>query len=204
MDPKEVATSLVMPSSIVGVGVSPGPPVVRFSTGAGQGLAVHRPFSPPAGLVPTTGGRARLAREAGQPLISHESIYRFIYAQLARKKDYSWRHYLPRAKAKRGWRGRKGGSPASFITLRRPLAQRSPEAQDRRCPGHWEADLMLFRTYGQAVLTLHERHSRLLLALRPPSPGATLSRGPGPSMSRPLGGRSHALPHLRSSCPHSP
>ena len=27
---------------------------------------------------------------------------------------------------------------------------------------------MLFRTYGQAVLTLHERHSRLLIALRPP------------------------------------
>ena len=26
---------------------------------------------------------------------------------------------------------------------------------------------MLFRTYGQAVLTLHERHSRLLIALRP-------------------------------------
>ena len=110
----------------------------------------------------------RLAREAGQPLISHESIYRFIYAQLARKKDYSWRHYLPRAKAKRGWRGRRDGSPASFITLRRPLAERPPQAQDRRTPGHWEADLMLFRTYGQAVLVLHERHSRLLLAVRPP------------------------------------
>ena len=27
---------------------------------------------------------------------------------------------------------------------------------------------MLFRTYGQAVLTLHERHSRLIIALRPP------------------------------------
>ena len=26
---------------------------------------------------------------------------------------------------------------------------------------------MLFRTYGQAILTLHERHSRLLIALRP-------------------------------------
>ncbi len=114
----------------------------------------------------------RLAREAGRPLISHESIYRFIYSQLARKKDYSWRHYLPRAKAKRGWRGRRGGSSASFITLRRPLAERPPEAQDRRTPGHWEADLMLFRTYGQAVLTLHERHSRLLLAVRPPGKAA--------------------------------
>ncbi len=27
---------------------------------------------------------------------------------------------------------------------------------------------MLFSTYGQAVLTLHERHSRLLIAVRPP------------------------------------
>ncbi len=114
----------------------------------------------------------RLAREAGRPRISHESIYRFIYAQLARKKDYSWRHYLPRAKSKRGWRGRKGGSPASFITLRRPLAERPPEADDRQTPGHWEADLMLFRTYGQAVLTLHERHSRIILAVRPPSKAA--------------------------------
>ena len=39
-------------------------------------------------------------------------------------------------------------------------------------PGHWEADLMLFRTYGQAVLTLHERYSRLLIAVRPPGKAA--------------------------------
>ena len=31
----------------------------------------------------------RFARESGHPVISHESIYRFTYAQLARKKDYS-------------------------------------------------------------------------------------------------------------------
>ena len=35
-------------------------------------------------------------------------------------------------------------------------------------PGHWEADLMLFSTYGHAVLTMHERYSRILIALRPP------------------------------------
>ena len=40
----------------------------------------------------------RLAREAGRKLISYESIYRFIYAQIARTKDYRWRHYLPLAK----------------------------------------------------------------------------------------------------------
>ena len=59
----------------------------------------------------------RLAMESGKRVISHESIYRFIYGQMARKKDYGWRHYLPRAKSKRGWRGRKGGKvlPPSWL-----------------------------------------------------------------------------------------
>ena len=114
----------------------------------------------------------RLAREAGRPVISHESIYRFIDAQIRRTKDYAWRHYLPRAKSKRGRRSRKGSSPVSFIQHRRPLAERPAAAADRQAPGHWEADLMLFRRFGQAVLTLHDRHSRLLLAVRPPSKAA--------------------------------
>ena len=113
-----------------------------------------------------------LARETRAPVISHETIYRFIYGQIARTKDYAWRHYLPRAQSKRGRRGRRGGSPASFIAQRRPLAERPQAAADRQTPGHWEVDLMLFRTYGQAVLTVHERHSRLLLATRPPGKAA--------------------------------
>lgn len=28
--------------------------------------------------------------------IGAESIYRFVYAQITRHKDYRWRHYLPR------------------------------------------------------------------------------------------------------------
>ena len=111
----------------------------------------------------------RLALESGRTIISHETIYRFVYSQLARKQDYSWRHYLPRAKSKRGWRGRKGGSPASFIHLRRPLSERPKAASDRSKPGHWEADLMMFRTYGQSVLALHERHSRMVIAVRSPN-----------------------------------
>ena len=114
----------------------------------------------------------RLALEQHRKVISHETIYRFIYAQIACKKEYAWRHYLPRAKTKRGRRSSKGRSPASFIALRRPLAERPGAVADRRTPGHWEADLMLFRTYGQAILTLHERHSRLLIAARPPGKAA--------------------------------
>lgn len=103
----------------------------------------------------------RLKLEEGRPVIGHETIYRFIYAQMKRTHDGAWRFYLPRAKARRGRRARKGGSPASFIQQRVPLAERPVEALTRDQPGHWEADFMLFSTYGQSVLVLHERTSRL-------------------------------------------
>ena len=107
-----------------------------------------------------------LAMDYGQSVISYETIYRFIYAQLNRNMNYSWRHYLAQAKSKRGYRSRKGSSPASFITHRRPISERSEQANDRQVPGHWEADLMMFSKYGQIILALHERHSRLLLAVK--------------------------------------
>jgi len=116
----------------------------------------------------------RFAREQANPSVSHETIYRFIYAQIARTKDYSWRNYLPRSKSKRGCRGRRGGSSASFIEGRIPLAERPAEARDRKTPGHWEADLMMFAKYGQAILTVHERSSRILLAARPGNKTANL------------------------------
>ncbi len=109
----------------------------------------------------------RLSRERGSKVISYETIYRFIYAQIARTKDYRWRLYLPRGKSKRGFRGRRGGSPASFIDGRVSVAERPADAVNRKVPGHWEADLMLFAKYGQAVLAIHERHSRVVLATRP-------------------------------------
>ena len=105
----------------------------------------------------------RLALEAGHAVISHKTIYRFIQAQSDRRKDYSWRHLLPRSKSRRGCRGRKGGSSTSFIHLRQPLSLRTKDADHRTTPGHWEADLMAFGNRGQSLLTLQERHSRLLL-----------------------------------------
>ncbi len=119
----------------------------------------------------------RLARQPQTPSVSHETIYRFIYAQIARTKDYSWRKLLPRAKSKRGWRGRRGGSSTIFIEGRTPLSDRPAEASDRQTPGHWEADLMMFAKYGQAILTLHERSSRILLAARPHNKTANLIAG---------------------------
>jgi len=128
----------------------------------------------------------RMARQEATERVSHETIYRFIYAQIARTKDYSWRLYLPRAKSRRGLRGVRGGSPASFIQARVSLQNRTTEARDRTIAGHWEADLMMFAKYGQAVLTLHERCSRILLAARPPNKTANLIAGLMHDILKPL------------------
>jgi len=111
----------------------------------------------------------RLALKQGHSVISHESIYRFLYAQIARTKNYAWRRYLPRAKTKRGYRGRKGGSSVLHIVDRVPIALRPAQVEDRSNFGHWEADLMQFAKYGQALLTLHERASRLTWIQRLPN-----------------------------------
>jgi transposase, IS30 family len=114
----------------------------------------------------------RLKRENRRSVISHESIYRFIDSQIRRTKDYGWRHYLPRGKSKRGWRGHKGGSPVDHIAQRVPIGQRPEYIKKRRQAGHWEGDLMLFAKYGQAVLVTHERRSRLLVVNRQPNKAA--------------------------------
>jgi len=109
----------------------------------------------------------RLARDAGHKVISHESIYRFVHAQLKRTNDCGWRRYLLRGKLKRGWINKGGGAPR-FLN-RRSIHDRPAEAQGRATAGHWEADAMLFSTSGQAVLVAHERRSRITLIIRPQS-----------------------------------
>ena len=108
----------------------------------------------------------RLTREHGRTLISHESIYRFVYHRSA-QKDY-WHRLLPRAKHRRGRYIRQGGSMIDIIKHRRTLNERPAEADDRMAPGHWEADFMLFVQYGQSLLIAHERSSRFTLVRQPP------------------------------------
>lgn len=104
-----------------------------------------------------------LAQNKRCNVISYESIYRFIYAQIKRTKDYKWRNYLPRRRSYRGWRGKKGGSPLRFIKDRVSLSERPKSVAERINSGHWEVDLMLFSKYGQAILVAHERYSRLVV-----------------------------------------
>ena len=66
----------------------------------------------------------RLAREAGRRVISHETIYRFVHAQMKRTNDVAWRRYLPRGKLKRGWRN-KGGVENAIGRLRRDIPRKT-------------------------------------------------------------------------------
>src|ERR1700692_829048 len=115
----------------------------------------------------------RLALEHGRVIISHESIYRFIYHRTA-QKDY-WHRLLPHHKLRRGRRRRPGGSPAHFIKQRRALPERPVEAEGRQVPGHWEADFMLFARYGQGLLVLHERHTLFSIVHHPIDRKATVN-----------------------------
>lgn len=103
----------------------------------------------------------RLKHDKSSLSISHESIYRFIYAQIARTTDYRWRHYLPRAKSKRGW-GRKPYKALDHIKDRVSLDKR-PSYVEKRCQaGHWETDLMMLSDKKHNLLVAQERSSRFI------------------------------------------
>lgn len=110
-----------------------------------------------------------LAQEEGCPVISYESIYRFIYEQIRRTKDYTWRNYLLSGRTKRRVGPRKSHSSKSFIKHRISIHERPKYIDKREEIGHWEADLMLFSKYGQAILVLHERVTRFTTLFKLPS-----------------------------------
>ena len=101
----------------------------------------------------------RLALENAKPLISHESIYRYIYWHSYHFRDKELHKLLPQQQ-----RTRKPRHPhkaaGRAIPGRVPLSKRPLGAQNRSRYGHWEADLMQFSTPGKVVLVLHDRRSR--------------------------------------------
>jgi transposase, IS30 family len=110
----------------------------------------------------------RLALEHGRTIISHESIYRFIYHR-ARQPDPSWYRLLPRGKHRRGRFAGPGGSLSKLIKKRIPISERPAEVAERQAVGHWEADLMLFGKRNRALLVLHERLCRYTVLVQLPN-----------------------------------
>jgi IS30 family transposase len=107
----------------------------------------------------------RLACRNAPMRISHESIYRYVYHRTSAHKDY-WHRLLPQRKNRRGRLKRGGLGSVQFIKQRQTVDERPAAVAERIEPGHWEADLMAFSKYGQYVLVLHERVSRLLRIVR--------------------------------------
>jgi transposase, IS30 family len=104
----------------------------------------------------------RLALEKSSFRISHESIYRFIHAQIVRTKDYNWRRYLPQGKSQRGW-GRRQPKPVQRIKDRVSISQRPAFIEKRKQVGHWEVDLLHPRKSGACILVAKERATRMVL-----------------------------------------
>jgi len=102
-------------------------------------------------------GRLRL--EGSEHRISHESIYRFIYRPKVRREKLH--RYLPRAKASRGRRYFKRRRHP--LEGRRSIHERPLAVALRDEFGHWEGDLMQFRTQRGNLLTLSERKTRFTL-----------------------------------------
>ncbi len=103
-------------------------------------------------------GRLRL--EGSQHRVSHESIYRFIYRWPVRRETLH--RYLPQAKATRGRRYFKRRREP--IPGRRSIHERGQGIDSRSQFGHWEGDLMQFRTQRGNLLTSVERKTGLTLA----------------------------------------
>ena len=110
---------------------------------------------------------ARLRREhpADQLMrISHETIYRSLYVQSRGELRRQLCAQLRTARTTRRSRGRveTRGRIVDMVAI----AERPPEVDARRVPGHWEGDLLLGAGGKSAIATLVERQTRYVLLAR--------------------------------------
>ncbi len=115
----------------------------------------------------------RLGLEHGSTVISHETLYRFVYESPLGRQDRLYQ-YLRRGRKKR--RLRLGRRVRTFPIARRQFIDaRSPAANQRTEIGHWESDSLLFHQ-GQVANVLVERRSRFTLLTRLPGKTAADTR----------------------------
>jgi IS30 family transposase len=98
--------------------------------------------------------------------VSHETIYRtlFIQARGALKKELL--KHLRRTRAmRRSHHHTQKTADHGRLTEDVSIRARSPEAEDRAVPGHWEGDL-LFGANNSQIATLVERHTRYVMLAR--------------------------------------
>jgi IS30 family transposase len=90
--------------------------------------------------------------------VSIETIYQSLYVQSRGALKRELTRYLRTGRALRK-PGRQAGQRKNRIPDMVNIAQRPPEADDRRVPGHWEGDLLIGKRNATAIATLVERAS---------------------------------------------
>jgi IS30 family transposase len=98
--------------------------------------------------------------------VSHETIYQALFVQGRGELRRELARCLRSGRAKRRPRGRGGRS--GHIKGMVMISERSPEADDRAVPGHWEGDLLIGKDCKSAAGTLLERSARYVLLLHLP------------------------------------
>ena len=98
--------------------------------------------------------------------VSAETIYPSLYVQSRGALRRELTRYLRTGRALRK-PGRQVGQRKNRIPDMVHISQRSPEADERRVPGHWEGDLLIGKRNQTAIATLVERASgfAMLVAL---------------------------------------
>jgi IS30 family transposase len=93
---------------------------------------------------------------ASQVGISHETIYRHVYADKATGGSL-WKEL--RCQKKRRKRYASGQDRRGQIIGRRPISERPAYIEERAQVGHWEGDTVIGANHQQAIVTLVERKS---------------------------------------------
>ena len=103
----------------------------------------------------------RLKLENGKCIISHETIYRYIYS------DNELRNQLYKKLRRKHFFRVKRGQRKPRIPKELMIENRPKEINSRDIFGHWECDLMIFKKGVKGnLITLRERVSRYLLAIK--------------------------------------
>ena len=113
--------------------------------------------------------------------VSTETIYQSLYVQSRGALKRELTRYLRTGRALRK-PGRVVGQRKNRIPDMVNIAERPPEADDRRVPGHWEGDLMIGKRNQTAIATLVERASGFALLL--PMPDGYKPEHVAPALAR--------------------
>lgn len=104
----------------------------------------------------------RFNRERQEHVISHETIYTYIYSPLQKSlKLYKFLRKKRRIRYPRVRRKRHLGSKEKLS-----IHQRPPDINTRESFGHWEGDLILFSKTRENMFTLRERKTRFLVGIK--------------------------------------